>query len=399
MYRLEHAASQIRVRGTVGLLLLFVIIAHLIETELVMGAFFAGALLSMFVNKKRSSLLFKLDGMSYGFFIPIFFIMVGVNLDLSALTQFGESIPFIAALTAGFFITQIIPALIMTKIFGLKKALAGGILLTARLGLSIATAQIGLGLGVISSADNAGIVTSSILASLLAPLAYKLFNSSKDEVHHIYLIGGSEASLLLAERLKMHGISYMTIMQNDKLMPAFEDKSLPFKPVKALDEKIIDLLKIKSGDLVIILTESRELNQILTKYVKHELNHGKIYTMQESASMDLLDPNGEIKLIDPNEVLANHLEHMITSPDSIDSLAESFEDYRVEEIQITNKDLHKKNVKDIAFPPSGSLVIQKRGGEVFIPHGDTSLLMGDVLTVIGNNSALINFRKILENTN
>ena len=39
LYRLEHAASQIRVRGTVALMLFFVIIANLINTELVMGAF------------------------------------------------------------------------------------------------------------------------------------------------------------------------------------------------------------------------------------------------------------------------------------------------------------------------------------------------------------------------
>ncbi len=93
LYTLEHAASQIRVRGTVALLLFFVLIAYLIDTELAMGAFFAGVLLSLFINKERSALVFKLDGMSYGFFIPIFFIMVGVQLDVSALSQFGESIP------------------------------------------------------------------------------------------------------------------------------------------------------------------------------------------------------------------------------------------------------------------------------------------------------------------
>jgi len=73
LYRLQHAASQIRIRGTVALILLFVVVSYLIDTELIMGAFFAGVLLSIFVNKERSSLLFKLDGMSYGFFIPIFF--------------------------------------------------------------------------------------------------------------------------------------------------------------------------------------------------------------------------------------------------------------------------------------------------------------------------------------
>jgi Kef-type K+ transport system membrane component KefB len=214
LYRLEHAASQIRVRGAVALLLFFVIVAHMINIELVMGAFFAGILLSLFVSKERSALLFKLDGMSYGFFIPIFFIMVGVNLDLSALSQWSESVPFILALTFGFFITQIIPSLVLVKIFGVKKAMAGGVLLTVRMGLTIATAQVGLNLGVISSADNAGIVTAAILTSLISPMAYNLFNSKGESYYQVLLLGGSRASLFLAERFNMHKVACLTILQN-----------------------------------------------------------------------------------------------------------------------------------------------------------------------------------------
>jgi len=40
--------------------------------------------------------------------------------------------------------------------------------------------------------------------------------------------------------------------------------------------------------------------------------------------------------------------------------------------------------------------MQRRGGEIFIPHGNTHLLLGDIITVIGNSVALAEFRKILE---
>lgn len=396
LYRLEHAASQIRVRGAVALLLFFVVIAHLIGTELAMGAFFAGTLLSLFVSKERSALLFKLDGMSYGFFIPIFFIMVGVNLDLSALTQFQESIPFILTLIVGFFVTQLIPALIMIKVFGLKKALAGGVLLTARMGLTIAAAQIGLSLNVISSADNAGIVTTAILVSLISPSIYKIFNNGKEEHHNIYVFGGSRASLFLAERLKMHDMSFITLIQKKEILPDFDKKSLNYKFIQNLSASVVDGLKLRSADLVIVLTESNNLNQELTRYIKNELKHSKIITRKQSATHDLIDPQGEIKFIDHDVVLANHIENMIASPDSVSSLSESFGDYRLEEIKISRSEINRKLVKEVPFPPSGSLVIQKRAGEVFIPHGNTHLLMGDIMTVIGSHAALAEFRSILE---
>jgi Kef-type K+ transport system membrane component KefB len=396
LYRLEHAASQIRVRGAVALLLFFIFIAQIIHIELVMGAFVAGILLSLFISRERSALLFKLDGMSYGFFIPIFFIMVGVNLDLSALTQFSESIPFIITLTLGFFFTQVIPSMVMVKVFGWKKAMAGGVLLTARLGLAIATAQVGLNLGIISTADNAGIVTTAILTSLISPMAYKHFNRAGESYYQILIFGGSRASLFLAERFGMHKVSCLTILQNQEILKEFERKNLQFKYVEKLATPLIDTLRLRTADLVIVLTESKPLNLELTRYIKHELNHNKLITRKYSAFDDKLDSHSETKLIDKDEILANHVEDMVLRPDSMASLSVSFDSYRVEEIKITSKDIHRKLVKEVAFPRSGSLVIQRRGGEIFIPHGDTHLLLGDVITVIGNSGALEEFRRIFE---
>jgi Kef-type K+ transport system membrane component KefB len=396
LYRLEHAASQIRVRGTVALMLFFVIVANLINTELVMGAFFCGTLLSMFVTKERSALLFKLDGMSYGFFIPIFFIMVGVDLELSALASFRTSLPLIFGILLGFLITQVLPAIFMIKVFGFKKAMAGGILLSSRLGLSIAYGQIGLSLGVISRADNAGIVTAAILASLLSPVIYYLFNNKKEQYHQITILGGSRASLYLAERFRLHSITCRTIIRKKDIVPEFERKGIHFQFVDKIDQELLNTLNFRTGELVVVLTESKNLNLEITRYLKNKLNHSKIITRKQSAAHDLVEPDSDIKLVDNNEILASHVEDMIARPDAISSLAVSFDNYRLEEIHITNNSVHRKLVKDIAFPQTGSLVIHRRGGEIFIPHGNTHLLIGDVVTVIGNTSALNEFRKILE---
>ncbi len=395
LYTLEHAASQIRVRGAVVLLLLFVIVAHLIETEYVMGAFFAGVLLSMFINKERSALLFKLDGMSYGFFIPIFFIMVGVNLDLSALANFQESIPLILVLVFSYFFIQIFPSLIMIRIFGVKRAIAGGVLNTARMGLTIAAAQIGLSLEVITTADNAGIVASAIIVSLISPMIYRLFSEEKEEKHGIYIFGGSRVSLHLAERMHMHDSSCVTYLQNKEIAQEFDRKGIRHEDIEALNTSFLNTLNFRPSDLVIVLTESKVLNLEITRHLKNELKHKKIITRKQSAAHDLIDPQGDLKIVDHDEVLANHIEDMVTRPHSVGTLQESFGMYRVEEIQITKQSIHRKLVKEVAFPPSGSLVIQRRKGEIFIPHGDTHLILGDVITVIGNTSALQDFRNIL----
>ena len=57
---LSHAASQIKVRGVLALILLFVMVSQLIKTEVILGAFLAGILISYFSDKDRSTLMMKL---------------------------------------------------------------------------------------------------------------------------------------------------------------------------------------------------------------------------------------------------------------------------------------------------------------------------------------------------
>jgi Trk K+ transport system NAD-binding subunit len=108
------------------------------------------------------------------------------------------------------------------------------------------------------------------------------------------------------------------------------------------------------------------------------------------------DDFSETQYIQIDKVLASHVENLIVRPSAIQTLSESFGQYSVEEISMTNKELNGKMVKKVAFPASGSLVMIRRSKEILIPHGDTHLLMGDLVTVIGNAAALEEFRNILD---
>jgi Trk K+ transport system NAD-binding subunit len=83
-------------------------------------------------------------------------------------------------------------------------------------------------------------------------------------------------------------------------------------------------------------------------------------------------------------------------PTTAHALTDSFGVYSVEEIAVHNTSIDRHYVKDIPFPRSGSLVVVRRDNEIFIPHGDTHLLLGDLVTVIGNAAALEEFRRLLQ---
>ncbi len=396
LYKLEHAASQIRIRGSIAVLLLFVVIASSINMEPVLGAFFAGALLSLFLAKDRSALLFKLDGMSYGFFIPIFFIMVGVKLDMNSLKDFSASFNLILLLTVAFYLTQLVPASIMVKLFGWKRSLSSGILLTSRLGLTIATAQIGLSLNVISPATNAAIVVAGILTCILSPILYKYLNSKEDHYYSIYIVGGGPAGLELAKRLELHGISYLVIESQTENWKILESIGIESIFANDLKEEVYRGLKIRPVDTVVVLTHSDTKNITIAKLLKTKLGHSKLITVttkpelyQKHKELD------EMPVVNAYDVVAASIENEIIRPDTSQGLTNSFGVYSVEEIGIKNKSVDGKLVKEIPFPHAGSLIVVRRENEIFIPHGDTQMRLGDLVTVIGNAEALEEFRKLL----
>ena len=397
LYQLDHAASQIRIRGSVAIMFLFVAVAVSINTEPVLGAFFAGTLLSIFLSKKRSSLIFKLDGMSYGFFIPIFFIVVGVNLDLESLKDFGKSAVFIMILLSALYFIQIIPTLIITKYFGFRKTLAGGILLTSRMGMAIAMGQIGLSLNLIDTAANTAIVVTAIITSMLSPLLYSGMKEDSDHHYSIYIIGGGIIGSHLADRLKIHSVSHLVIDIDAGKCDELNHRGIETMNADATSIKTYEKLNLRSQDTFVLLTESDERNAQIARLIEDEMRHKKVITITFDPEYFTSHMNLEdIELIGVQEVMAAQLENEILRPTTLHTLTDSFGDYVVEEIKVTKKAINRKHVKDIPFPPSGSLIVMRRDREVFIPHGDTLLLIGDIVTVIGNTKALEEFRRLLE---
>jgi len=86
--RLQDTTAQIRVRGAFLLLLALVAIADTFGLQMILGAFAAGALLSVLDrDQARTHPQFrtKLEAAGFGVFVPVFFVTSGVNFDLSAL--------------------------------------------------------------------------------------------------------------------------------------------------------------------------------------------------------------------------------------------------------------------------------------------------------------------------
>jgi Kef-type K+ transport system membrane component KefB len=157
----------------VGLLLMlgFVVMSTAFGVEPILGAFIAGALVA-FVLRQKHVLEVKIAAVGHGFFIPIFFVVVGLRfdpgvLDLSSLKR--------ALVLSGFaFAAKLVPSVLFSwRELGLRERVAAGSLLSAPLTLVVAIAAIGHELGRIDARESATLVLVGMIVSVVLPILFK----------------------------------------------------------------------------------------------------------------------------------------------------------------------------------------------------------------------------------
>ncbi len=86
---------------------------------------------------------------------------------------------------------------------------------------------------------------------------------------------------------------------------------------------------------------------------------------------------------------------MILRPGTYRSLIETFENFSVEDITVLNSEVEGKRVMDIPLHKDSMIMLVTRGNEKYVPHGETYLKGGDVITVFGTGSAIEEIRNII----
>lgn len=165
--------QEMGTRASIALLFVFVGFSALLGVEAILGAFLAGALFA-FVFRDPGALEEQLSGFSYGFFIPIFFINVGIEFPLSELGD-PSVLRQAVALIGIAFAAKVVPMLsLLLRRFTLRESLAAGVLLAGQLSLIIALADLGLNLGLLTSGLRAGAIMLVAVSAVISPVTFRL---------------------------------------------------------------------------------------------------------------------------------------------------------------------------------------------------------------------------------
>lgn len=382
---LSQVTVQIKVRGALAILMTFVVLATMLGLELILGAFLAGMIISLLRSPSDSDLISKLEAFGYGFFIPVFFIMVGVNLDLQALFTSPQSLLLLPVLFLVSLLVKTLPALLFRRVMSWRETFAGAALLNTHLSLEIAVAVIGIRLGLLSPAANVAIILFATITVLIMPVLFNtLLPISKLKEKSYYVIYGAEdIGIQVARWLQQQGervrflvpeldqVSYVQKAGFEVAHAVSIDESLR---KAAQDGIILSLLVLSSDDTHNLLVSSAGK--------RHGIDH-IVGMVNDPARLPNYRALGVMSFT-PTLYRPTLLGMMARSPDLFTLLTSTADSQDVREVRVRNPFAQGIPLKTLGLPGNLLVLSIGRNGDLLIPHGNTRLETGDRVTLIGN---------------
>src|SRR4051812_16979160 len=172
LLRLQDTTAQIRVRGAMVLVIGFAAIAESLGLEAILGAFAAGAILTLLDQDRvmtHPQFRQKLESIGFGLFIPVFFVTTGVRYDLGALFGSASTVVMVPVFLAALLVVRGLPAVLYRRLLSTREATIAGLLQATSLPFIVAATAIGVDLGVIDAATSAALVAAGLLSVVLFP--------------------------------------------------------------------------------------------------------------------------------------------------------------------------------------------------------------------------------------
>lgn len=175
----DHDEEESQLRFVIVLLMAVLFYFSLLGVHPISAAFLVGILLADVLTSDE--LYNKLHILAYGLFVPVFFFVVGMKMDLTifASIDFQEVIVF--CLVAGLLLSKFLSGYFAARWdrFSKKNSLIFGVSSTTQLTTTLAVTYAASSLGLLDSTLVTGIVLISVITTVLSPILLNLLVQKK----------------------------------------------------------------------------------------------------------------------------------------------------------------------------------------------------------------------------
>lgn len=393
--KITKSTTQLDIRLAFFLIFALVTVAETVGAENILGAFLAGVVMKLLEPSEATK--DKLTSIGYGFFIPIFFIMTGVGLNLRSLFAHPSSLMLLPVLVIFLFIAKVPVLLTYVRYFQKKNAFAGGFLTATTITIVLPTLQVARKLHAITSTQSDAFILAAVIVCILSPI---VFNSNfvllpEDKIKEkVAIVGANAVTVPVAHDLHANWYSVKMFTDKKNQYKTYDSRveNLTFLP--NLDEETLEKDGVFDGDIVVAANRADEDNIKIARMAKEKGVNRVIARLSEVDSKTLTEFNEKgIEVFNSTNVHAALMRAMIESPTVYRIMTDTKN--ILYSVKVKNTHYTGRQLMDLEFIDQITVSRIKRGDEWLIPRGSTVIEPGDILVFSGEFKAADQVRDLL----
>ncbi|GAA2941574.1 cation:proton antiporter [Streptomyces enissocaesilis] len=170
-----HSSGQFAVRSVMLLLAAMLALSAVLGLDVLLGAFAAGVITKLVLAGSSPAtgheVMGKVEAMGFGFLVPLFFVVTGVEFDLRALLEGGRALLLVPVFLALFLVVRGLPVYALApKDLAPRDREALSLYSATCLPLVVAITTIGLDEDTIGTDEAAALVGAAMISVLVFPL-------------------------------------------------------------------------------------------------------------------------------------------------------------------------------------------------------------------------------------
>ncbi|ERL65823.1 monovalent cation:proton antiporter family protein [Schleiferilactobacillus shenzhenensis] len=395
--QVDKSTTQLDIRLAFFLIVTLVTVAAQVGAESILGAFLAGMVMKLL--HPRAETQEKLTSIGYGFFIPIFFIMTGVKINLRTLLADPASLQLIPLVLVGFILAKLLLIPLLRLRFKPRNALSGTALITTTITLVIPATTIGRNLGIMTSQQAGAFTLAAIISCIGAPILFNtLYVKEKEDEHKtvVHFIGANILTIPIAQQLTQ-GFYDVALYTDDESRYKTYNSEANVHLLPGFSEKVLNDAGAYQADIVVIGYFDNRKNTALAQWALAAHVPRIIARFEakniESDTYDQLSAAG-VEIFNTLESNISLLRAMIESPSTVKILTDT--NAGIYEITVRNRRFTGMEVKNLPFIDDITISQIYRDRQFIAPHGDTQIQLGDHLIFSGDKAAVGAIRREME---
>jgi len=166
---IRHGAettAQAPVRLVMLLLVLMLAMAATLDLDVILGAFVAGAIIRQLLPPEHSAISARLDGIGYGFLVPVFFVVSGMGIDPVALVHRPGEVLFVFG---SILVLRGVPVVVAFRHLERRARIQLGLFSATGLPIIVAVTSVAVADGQMTEAGQSIVIGAGMLTVLLLP--------------------------------------------------------------------------------------------------------------------------------------------------------------------------------------------------------------------------------------